>query len=87
MSKILPLTLAALLLTGCATGLGSFGLSDEQMAAVAKAKDANVICVEANVMLGANVGSLVIASVDKGIAAEITVDARGKCTVGLKTEK
>ena len=79
--------IVALLTTACATPFSTFGLNPEQLAAAAKAKDASVLCVEANVMLGANTGSLVIASVDKGIAAKIVVDARGKCTVGLVTEK
>lgn len=86
MITILGLAAAVVVLAGCATPLGMFGGADE-LAALAKVKDANVVCIEADVMLGANKGSLVIASVDKGISAQIVVDARGKCAVGIRTEK
>lgn len=74
--------LVGLLGSGCAAAgpFGIGGLNKEQIEALAKVKDASVLCVEADVMLG-GVGSLVVASVDKGLAAEITVDARGKCAV------
>ena len=81
------LLVSALLVSACASPLSTFGMSAEQLAAAAKARDANVLCIEADVMLGANTGSLVMASIDKGITARIVVDARGKCTVGLQTEK
>jgi starvation-inducible outer membrane lipoprotein len=76
-----------LLLTGCsgiASPFGSVGLDAKQLEALAKVKDANVLCIEADVMLG-GVGSLVFASVDKGIRATISVDARGKCAIRLTT--
>lgn len=71
--------------SGCAAAgpFGIGGLNKEQIEALAKVKDASVLCVEADVMLG-GVGSLVVASVDKGIAAEIVVDARGKCAVTFR---
>ena len=89
MTTLMVVMVSALLLTGCsgiASPFGAVGLDAKQLEALAKVKDANVLCIEADVLMGGT-GSLVFASVDKGISATITVDARGKCTVGLTTGK
>lgn len=86
MKTVMVALVAGLLAIGCTTPLNTFGLNAEQLAAAAKVKDANVLCVEADVMLGANKGSLVIASVDKGMTAAISVDARGKCAVEMRVD-
>lgn len=85
--RTLAVIVLALLTIGCAGPLGIGGFDKDQLAALAKIKDASVVCIEADVMLGANKGALVLASVDKGITAQIRVDARGKCAVTLTTTK
>lgn len=67
--------IAGQILGGCALP-GSFSALDkEQIEAMAKIKDAAIMCVAGNYSIGR--GLAVFASVDKGISAEVTVD--GDC--------
>lgn len=84
--KTLVLALVVgLLVSGCAGVGGMAGLSAEQLNALAKVKDANVICFEATAALYGS-GTLVSASIDKGIVATIRINGHGKCDVEMTTE-
>mgnify|MGYP001598570298 CR=1 FL=1 len=83
----IPILLGGIVaLTGCAMP-GSFaGLNKEQIEALAKIKDAAIMCVSGNYSIGR--GLAVFASVDKGISAVVTVDKDcEKITVTTTVEK
>ena len=70
-AKILPLILVALILPGCATGMGVTGMSASQLTEFAKIKDSTLTCVK-----GMYAGVTIVATfvnVDKGIPAGAVV--------------
>lgn len=69
MAQWLALCLVLLALTGCTNALAS--MSPEQLAVMAKMKDASVTCVRA-VYIGAVVTMLFV-SADKGVPASMTI--------------
>ena len=74
--SIIVIPFLALLLGGCAMPGSSFaGLDHTQIEAMAKIKDAAVVCVSGNYSIGR--GLAVFASVDKGITA--TIDTSDDC--------
>ena len=80
-----PLRIAVLgmfVLAGC-VGPGTLtGMNKEQIEALAKIKDAAVMCIEATVTVYQ--GKTVFASIDKGIIGALSVDERCKVTIDTK---
>lgn len=77
MKVIFPLLAAMSLAYGCATSTA--GMSAEQITASAKAKDANVVCVQGTGPWGK--ASSVYVNVDKGVVASGQVTVDGECKV------
>ena len=75
--KAILVVLGVLLCTGCAT-LPYAAMSPEQITALSKIKDANVVCVN-GVYAGATVTTVSIMA-DKGVPAGITIDSGCKTT-------
>lgn len=62
----------ALALSSCALPGSVIGMSAEQIHALAKQRDASVICVYGEGGLGAS-GSVIIAGIDRGITGSLSV--------------
>lgn len=75
------LGLLAFVLSGCASTAGYQGMSAEQIAALAKMKDANINCIIGNSPWGKVV--TVYVNLDKGVipSGGVTVDAECKVTL------
>ena len=83
MKVLLSTVLGLGLLTGCA-GMGVLtGMSEKQIAAMAKIKDAVVVCVKAQGPPLTASGISVFASVDKGISGSVAVSP--DCQVQIDT--
>lgn len=85
MTRFLIALVVGLFVSGCAGVGGIAGLNEKQLKELSKVKDANVLCLEAAATLYGQ-GTLVVASIDKGIRAVIAVNGHGKCDVQMATE-
>lgn len=73
------------LLAGCAGAPGYQGMTAEQIAALAKMKDANVACTIVNTPWGRGVATFM--NVDRGVIAKGAVTVDGDCKVTVTNEQ
>ena len=84
--KTLILLLATILIGGCATGLGYQGMSADQIAALAKMKDANIQCIKGNTPMAGSF-LIVMVNLDKGVIPEGGITASPDCAVTLTNSR
>jgi hypothetical protein len=86
MIKRLAFLAAAIALAGCASQGGYQGMSADQLAALAKMKDANVNCTKGSTLL---LGSFltVFVNLDKGVIPEGGISVSPDCAVTVTNSK